>query len=232
MSVISNVHTLYPFVSGESKPLTGQRLAKIGFKTTKAMEAKGLKALPSVCASVPFLTQEEIMGSVTALLPFIGTMLEGVQDQIIRGLYEGKKGALENVRDEDISVSQCIAFLESEATGSRLSSESIKAWFNGSVASVFSQVIIMDALKYGTEPAALTEEQSQTVQKHVGIYAEVMAMLAGKGLTRSSFSDKQWARLAQILDLTLEESPEDTFAQKLKDKMSVISKAVKIEDII
>ena len=232
MSVISNVHTLFPFVSGESKPMNGQRLAKVGFKNTKAMEAKGLKALPSVCASVPFLSRDEVLGQIDALLPHVGTMLENVQDQIIRGLYEGKKGQLENVRDEDISVAQCIAFLEAEATGSRLSSESIKAWFAASLASQFSQIIIMDALKYGTEPDALTEEQTQTVQKHVGVYGDVMAMLAGKGLTRSSFSDKQWARLTQILDLTLEESPEDSFAQKLKDKMGVISKAVKVEDII
>lgn len=230
MSIISNVHSLVPFISGESKPMNGQRLAKVGFKKTK----DNPNPLPSVCASVPFLQQEEVMGQINALLPHIGTMLEGVQDSIIRALYEASQGQRKEVRDEEISVQACIAFLSAEQAGSRISADSIKAWFESpqNLATPLSRAIIMDALKYGDEWEELTEEQQNTVSKHVGVYCEVFQMLAGKNLTRSSFSDKQWHRLNQILETIVAENPEDAFGKKLADKMAVISKAVKAEELI
>lgn len=228
MSIVSNVHTLVPFVSGESKPLGGQRLAKVGFKKTK----DNPNPLPSVCASVPFLSREEVMGNIEALLPFVGNMLEGTQDAIIRALYEASKGTRKEVRQEEISVQACIAFLSAEAAGSRISAESIKAWFDGGMAKEVSAIIIMDALKYGEEWDSLTEEQQATVSKHVGVYCEVFQMLAGKNLTRSSFSDKQWHRLNQILDTVTGECPDDAFGKKLAEKMQVIAKAVKVEELI
>ena len=227
MSIVSNIHTLVPFVSGESKPLTGQRLAKVGFKKTK----DNPNPLPSVCASVPMIQQEEVMGNIQALLPHIGTMLEGTQDQIIRALYEASQGQRKEVRDEEISVQACIAFLSAEAAGSRISAESIKAWFENGEAKNISAAIICQALKYG-EQEDWTPEQEATILKHVGVYCEVFQMLAGKNLSRSSFSDKQWYRLNQILELVQSENPEDAFGKKLADKMAVIAKAVKTEELI
>ena len=227
MSIISNIHTLVPFVSGESKSLNGQRLAKVGFKKTKDNPSP----LASVCASVPFLSQEEVMGNIQALLPHVGSMLEGVQDQIIRALYEASQGQRKDVRDEEISVQACIAFLSAEAAGSRISAESIKAWFENGEAKNISAAIICDALKYGDQDE-WTPEQEATILKHVGVYCEVFQILAGKNLTRGSFSDKQWYRLNQILELVMSENPEDAFGRKLTDKMDVIAKAVKVEELI
>ena len=231
MSIISNIHSLVPFTSGESKPMNGQRLAKVGFKLTEAMKKAGKTALPSVCASIPFIEREEVLGNVNALLPHIGNMLEGVQDQIIRALYEGSAGQRKEVRDEEISVQACIAFLSAEQAGSRISAESIKAWFEQGEAKNISAAIICDALKYGDQEE-WTPEQEATILKHVGVYCEVFQMLAGKNLNRGSFSDKQWQRLNQILELLQSENPEDAFAKKLADKMDVISKAVKVEELI
>ena len=171
------------------------------------------------------------MGSINALLPHVGTMLEGVQDQIIRALYEGSAGQRKEVRDEEISVQACIAFLSADAAGSRISAESIKAWFEQGEAKNISAAIICDALKYGDQED-WTPEQEATILKHVGVYCEVFQMLAGKSLTRGSFSDKQWHRLSQILELLQSENPEDAFAKKLADKMDVISKTVKVEELI
>lgn len=207
--------------------MSGQRLAKVGFKKTK----DNPNPLPSVCASVPMLQREEILGNVEALLPHIGSMLEGTQDVIIRALYEASKGQRKEVRDEEISVQACIAFLSAEAAGSRISAESIKTWFENGEAKNISAAIICDALNYGDQDN-WTEEQEATILKHVGVYCEVFQMLAGKNLTRSSFSDKQWHRLNQILELIQSENPEDAFGKKLAEKMQVIAKAVKVEDLI
>lgn len=232
MSIISNAHALVPFISGESKPFAEQRLAKVGFKETKAMKAKGIKALPSVCASVPMLAEEEIQGNISALLPHIRIMLENTQDAIIRSLYEASKGARKEVRQEEITVQACIAHLAAVEAGSRLSAESIAAWFTGGMAKDISAAIIVDALKYPENMEEHTEEQAATIAKHVTTYCEVFQMLAGKNLSRASFGDKQWHRLTQIIGVILEENPEDAFCQRLQDKMAVIEKAVKVEDII
>ena len=151
MSVISNVHTLVPFVAGESKPLSEQRLAKVGFKETAKMKKDGIKPLPSVCASVPTLAEEEIQGNISALLPHIRTMLEGTQDAIIRSLCEGSKGQRKEVRTEEISVQACIAFLAAQEAGSRISAESIAAWSSNGMAKDVSAAIIVDALGYGKD---------------------------------------------------------------------------------
>ena len=232
MSAISSIHALVPFISGESRPFAEQRLLKIGFKTTKAMEAKGIKALSSVCASVPMIQEEEISGNLEALMPHIRTMLESTQDAAARALYEASKGTRKEVRQEEISVQACIAFLAAIEAGSRLSAESIAAWFNGSMAKDISAAIITDALKYPENLEEHTEEQAATVAKHVGVYCDVFKMLAGKSLNRASFGDKQWHRLTQILSMILEENPEDAFAQRLQDRMAVIAKEVVSVDMI
>lgn len=228
MSIISNVHALTPFISGTSKPMDGQRLLRIGYKKTKDNPSP----LASVCASVPFLTPEEIHGNINALLPHIATMLEGVQDQVIRGKYEAAKGALKEVRTEELSVAECLKFLNAVSVSERLSAEGIKNWFGNSLAISISMAIITDALKYPGEWDELTEEQQGTVQKHVNVYCEVFQLLAGKGLSRESFSMKQWNRLEQILTMVVSEDQTDVMAGKLLDKMQVIAKAVKVEDII
>ena len=233
MSIISNVHTLVPFVAGESKPFDGQRLLRIGFKTTKAMEAKGIKALPSVCASVPYLTPDQVRQELDALLPHIGAWLETVQDGAARALYEGSKGQRKDIRSEEIDIPALVAFLSAQEAGSRLSAESIKAWFLNGPARDISAAIILDALKYGDDLEALTEEQRATVEKHVLIYCEVFQMLAGKKLSRASFGDKQWHRLGQILGLlTGEDMPDDPFAARLVERMDIAARTVVTEDMI
>lgn len=228
MSVISNTHSVLPFVSGTSKPLNGQRLAKVGYKSSKSQPAK----FPSVCASIPVLEGEEILGQVDALIPHFRSFLEGVQDQIFRAAYEGKNGELGELRQEEISVAACVSFLAAEASGSRISGEAIKNWFMGGLAKDLSVAIIMDALGYGSEPSELSEEQEATVLKHVGVYCEVFQLLAGKNLTRQNFSEKQWNRLSQILELVVAEDPADTFAPRLVEKMQVIAKSVSAAELI
>lgn len=226
MSIVSNIHSLVPFISGESKPMSGQRLAKVGFKKTK----ENPNPLQSVCASVPFLQREEVLGQIESLLPHIGTWLEGVQDQIIRALYEGSGGQRKEVRSEEISVAQCVAFLSAESTGSRLSTEAISQWFKSNLE---ESLIVLIAGKLGfaqgEEEIELTEGQMETCQKHAKVYGELLAGLAGKNLRRSNWTEKQWKGMETALALA---EDGDMMARKLAGKMAEIAAAPSVEDLL
>jgi hypothetical protein len=175
MSNVSTVHDIKPFKAGD-KALSGQRLAKIGYKKTKNQT----NPLASVAVSVPFILPDAVMANVQRLLPHIGTMLENAQDGIIRARYEASAGALKIIQDSEISVEACIGFLDAEASGSRLTSEAIEKWFD---AELSDNVFAMLAQKLGylgnDADASLTDAQESTVSKHVKIYKDVLSSLAG-----------------------------------------------------
>ena len=100
MSHFPSTHLVTAFDSAKSQALSGQRLAKIRYKTTAKQAAK----FPSVCVSVPPLDDAEIMENLPALKVHIRAMLEAAQDGVIRSLYEVSDGKLSSVQDQDISV--------------------------------------------------------------------------------------------------------------------------------
>lgn len=205
MSVISNRHSVVPFVSGESKAMNGQRLAKVGYKSTKTNKAK----FASVCVSVPLISSEEIASNLNQLMDSVKQLCADTQDKIIRGLYEGRNGSLDSVSDDDIGMQAIIAYLDSDNQGGRLTKEFLTEWFN-QVAQDNTFGLIAEALKY---PDELTEEQSTTVQKHVNGYREVIASLAGG---KTMLNLKQIAGLRKVFD-TIE--PEDDTTLKLRKRI-------------
>lgn len=172
MSNVSNVHDIVPFIAGKTSALTDQRLAKVGYKSTTKNPAR----FASVAVSVPFLSDDSIKDHSETLLPYVRTMLEGVQDSVIRSLYESKDGKLSQVLDSDISVQACIAFMESEAAGDRLKKEHIESWFDRVCA---ENTFTLIAEKLGYSGDELTEDQVKTVQKHVKTYRDILSMLSG-----------------------------------------------------
>lgn len=171
MSVINNRHTVVPFVSGESKPMQDQRLAKITYKPRGNKPAK----FPSVCVSVPQINVSEVENNIKRLLPHIGTMLENAQDGVIRSMYESSEGQLKEVSDDDLNLNSILAFLEAEATGSRLTADKIKEWFKAEVAENLTVVL---AEKLGFQD--MNDAQLETIGKHLNVYAEAFASLNGK----------------------------------------------------
>lgn len=172
MSNVSNVHDVIPFVAGKTAALTGQRLAKVGYKSTAKNPAK----FPSVAVSVPFLSDDSLRENMDSLLPYIKGMMEKTQDDVIRSLYESKDGSLKIIQDHEISVQACIAYLESEAAGDRIKKEHIESWFDRVCA---ENVFVLIAEKLGYSGDSLTLEQTGTVEKHVKVYREILSMLAG-----------------------------------------------------
>lgn len=182
MSNISNRHTITKFISGESKPLVTQRLAKIGYKssTDKATKKTISARFPSVCVSLPHVDPAAVPFFAEQLTPFLVSLIETAQDGIIRSLYETSGGLRTEITDEEISIPACIAYMIVEATGSRLSEESIGSWFESDIR---DNLIVLIADKLGFDLS--TPEQEETVQKHVKLHKDVICVLAGKNVVLS-----------------------------------------------
>lgn len=217
MSNVSNRHTVTPFVSGESKPLSGQRLAKVGYKDRGGKKAK----LPSICVSIPMI-EEPSEDQMIRLLPHIRTMLETAQDAVIRSLYESSEGALKNVSDDEISIDACIAFLEAERNGSRLTKELIESWFDSEVKDNLSVVI---AEKLGFEE--LNDTQAQVIDKHLKVYRDILSMLAGG---RTVLEAKQLNACEKAIALAASE--ESDVAKKLQARIEAMKNPKPLEELL
>jgi len=208
MSIIGTRHSFALFTAGESKPATGQRLAKIGYKQTEAMTKKGEIAPASACVSVPQIDPTDIRANIDRLLPYIGTMIENAQDGILRSLYESAGHTLISVDDADISVSACISYLAAEAAGDRLKKDAIEAWFDSEVA---ENLTVFLAEKLGF--SELTAENMKVVDKHVAIYRQLISSLAGG---KTILETKQINGCKKAISLS---ASADRIAQRLTDRL-------------
>jgi hypothetical protein len=222
MAIIGTRHSLSLFTAGESKPATGQRLAKIGYKQTEAMTKRGETAPPSVCASVPQVYVSDIRANIDRLLPYIGTMIEVAQDGIIRSLYESAGHSLISVDDADISVSACVSYLAAEAAGDRLKKEVIEQWFDSEVA---KNLTVFLAEKLGFDE--LTADNMKVVDRHVGIYRQLIGSLAGG---KTILETKQINGCKKAIQLA---ATADRIAQRLTDRLVAMEQPKKrIEEFL
>lgn len=228
MSTISTRHTVNLFVAGKSQALTGQRLAKVGFKLTEKMKEKGLTKkdiLPNICVSVPHIDTENdpfvAMRAEGAFDSIIKSALENAQDGIIRSLYESSGGNLSSVGDEEIGIAQCLAYIEAENSGGRLTKDFLCAWFDASLKDNLS-VVIAEKLKF----EELTEEQVAVIGKHLNGYRDLFSSLAGG---KTVLSEKQIKNLQNALELV---TVEDDTHQKLCKRLEEMGRKEKIEDLL
>lgn len=223
MSNISNRHSVFPFTAGESKALSGQRLAKVGYKQTKAMADKGEVAPKSICVSVPPISHSDIEAHIDSLMPHLVSYLESIQDNVIRSIYEGRKYDLQSVSDEEISVLQCVNWLESESSGGRITKEFLDSWF---VANMQDGLYVLIAEKLGFVDAGIdsgsveiTPDQDIVISKHLAGYKGLLVSLAGKNV---SLDQKQINGLRKALEICAPEA--DSVVGKLGSKLDQIEK--------
>jgi hypothetical protein len=219
MSHFPSTHLVTKFVSGQSEALTGQRLAKVKYKTTAKQAAK----YPNVCVSVPFIASQVIEENISKLMPYIKGMLENAQDGVIRSLYESSDGTLTGVTDTDIGLDACLGYLEADAQGSRLTKELISAWFETSVKD-YLFVIIAEKLKYSAEEG-LTEEQEATIGRHLNGYRGLYESLAGG---KTVLQENQIKSLNKVLELI----DSDEIGQKLQGRLNAMLNKPKIEELL
>lgn len=217
---ISNRHSVVPFVSGESVPFSGQRLAKVGYK---AVGPDKKQKLPSICLSVPALQVGEITENIDSLLPHIKQMIQDVQDKVIKSLYESSEGQLSSVSDEEISVKACIGFLEAESEGGRLTRESVLAWFKGELEDNLT-VYIAEKLGFN-DPS---EGQMKQIEQHVNGYREVFASLSG-GATQLAIPQIKGCKKALELVAGSDTGP---MVEKLGKRLEAMEKPVVLKELL
>ena len=178
MSNVSNMHAIQEYVSGVSKPLDGQILARAIFK------GRGLKPAQhkSQCASVPAITSSQVQENLAALMPHALRMLQDAQNECLRAAFLA--GAKE-VSSEEVSLTACIAHLDAEAKGSRLTAEDVKAWFAGEVE---DHITVVFAQRLGIpETGEASEAQAKRLTQYVNTFREGFATLAS---SKTRFSPK------------------------------------------
>lgn len=219
MSNIDNRHNVVPFVSGKSVAFKDQRLAKVGYKSTTKNKAK----FPSICVSIPPVSDNMVTENVEKLIPYIRMMIEETQDKVIRGLYEGKGGNLSSISDEEIGVDACIGYLEMETTGGRLTKEAVTDWFEENLADTLTVVL---AEKLGFTGDTLTEGQTKEIGKYLAGYREVIGSLSG-GKTFLQPAQIQGVRKAiGYVD------PEDDIAKKLTARLNNMEKKPELAELL
>jgi hypothetical protein len=218
MSVIGTRHAVVPFVAGKTVAFPEQRLAKVGYKTTKKQAAK----FPNVAVSIPQITEfDETI--IERALPYLVTVFENAQDGIIRSLYESSDGLRKEIDDSEISPEACLAFLEAEANGSRLKKETIESWFDAEIADSLT-VMIADKLRF----TDLTPENKPVIAKHVNVYREIISSLAG-GKTFLQPTQIKGCRVA--IALCAEDGNSD-LADKLIARLDAMENKPKLEELL
>lgn len=217
MSNISNRHNVNPFVAGKSQPLTGQRLAKVGYKSTKKNPAK----FTSICVSVPQieLNDEHFTAFRGNFEAIIKDALSNAQDGIIRALYESSQGKLSSVSDDELSVNACLAFIEAERDGGRLTKEFLSNWFNENMR---DNLMIAIAEKLGTE-----DLEHVKVQQAVKAYHDMIASLSGG---KTFYTPEQCKSLLRAVELS---SVDDETSAKITARLEkMMNPTEKIEDLL
>ena len=142
MSNVSNVHQ-FTALTKTSKALSGQRLVRLIAKKNKEGNYENENLSGSLCVSVPFVNQDAVIDSIDKLLPHIVGMVQDTQDKIIREwrLINGRN----EIPEEVFSVGACVAWLDDNATGERVSAEYLQEWFMseyGAIAECFIKAAI------------------------------------------------------------------------------------------
>jgi hypothetical protein len=215
MSQFPGQHLVTAFVSGTSKALPNNRLAKVGYKETKAMKAKNIAAPKSICVSVPFIdserfTEEEVF---TKLVPHIQNLLAGAQDGLLRNMYEASKFSLTAVTDEDISIEACLGYLEEQETGGRLTIESVKQWFTDEMGVILGEY----AGKMLAPKFTGVDLETKTTQVLNGYCGMFTALSGGK----TYYPPEKRKNLLDALALTMDD---DEIAGKLAARLQAMEK--------
>ena len=203
MSNISSIHSVQGYTSGKTKPLDGQRLAKVTYKVDKTT---GIKP-ESKSVSIPVTGWSEIEPFLNALKPSIIELVHGAQDKIVRSKVES--GAT-SVCDDDLAMSAVITYLTTES--GRMTGEVIRSWFTETLR---DPLMLAFASKLGIpEDAAPSSEQASKLEKIIKGYEDSFAKMASGA---ASFNELQKVNLLKALELA---DSDDSMVTRFTERLS------------
>lgn len=176
MSVINSAaHNVISYVSGVTKPFTGQRLATITYKTIKDSSNPLCNVKrESKAVSLPVLEDSSITGNIAVLMPHVKAMLYAAQDKIIREYLDS--GANVSLIPADVvSISAVVEYLDNSNESGRLTKEVVSKWFDETVS---ESLMLALAEKLGVSETPSNEE-SMKIEAIVSGFREKVSALAG-----------------------------------------------------
>lgn len=206
MSLISNTHSVIAFESGKTKPLDGQRLAKVTYKVDKKT---GIKP-DSKAVSIPMLTWEHLEPQhIQALKGEFMASLHKIQDAIVRNKVES--GA-SSIHEDDIGLDAIIRYTLEES--GRITGDVIRGWFQDSIR---EPLMLAFASKLGiAEDATPTKEQEDKLSKILKGYEDSFAKLASGA---ASFNEAQKTNMLKALEFA---EDDDALASRFTERLSKV----------
>lgn len=194
MSIIDTAnHSVVSYVSGVTKPFTGQKLIVVTYKTvTDKLSALYNIKRESKCVSVPVIADDDITGNIDVLIPHIRGMLENVQKAIVRDMLD--TGNILSIPTESISIAECISYLESSDESGRLTKESVGNWFDSNIADMLAIAL---ADKLGVSENNTAEESKKVFDIIAAFRGNISSMAGGK----TSFPAQVAKQLKKALEL-------------------------------
>lgn len=202
---ISNRHTLVK-LEKNSKPMTGQRLARVIAKAAKEAlgdnwieKANGFynpNLTESLCVSVPHVEQSAIVENIDALVPHIMGLIQDTQDAIIA--EKRKETGCNEIADDDISVSACVAYLDAVAKGNRVTGEYLVKWFSDTYSLQAAQFIAL-ACKFSMNESEWTPDQCKVIEQKSNVLASMFAGFASGKYSPDIPKCKAMIRFGQFL---------------------------------
>lgn len=198
MSVIDNAnHNVVSYVSGVTKPFTGQRLATVQYKTVndKSSVHFGIKR-ESKAVSLPVLEATAIESNLTVLIPHIRNFLESVQDKIIREELD-KGNNVVSIDNAAVSIAACVEYLDNSNESGRITKEGVESWFAEAIEPNLA-LTLSETLGVGDIP---TQAESDKVLAIVAAFKGKIASLAGG---KTAYDPKTAMQLQKALKLAPE----------------------------
>jgi len=206
MSNVSNFHSITSY-SGSEKPLSGQRLVPVTFKTDKVT---GIKP-ESKCVSIPFAYDSfgsQLLDNWKRIEKHVLSLFEETQNKIIREAVTENKT---QIHSEEIGFFACLDLLEQENSGGRLSKELLSTWFSDEVEPVLATVLCE---KLGVVNDSPNREQEKKLEVTLNLFKERILSLAG---TKTLFGDDIIAQLKKCFSLVSSSPLKEKLEGKLEE---------------
>lgn len=218
----SNRHQ-FAVLDKNSKPLSGQRLARVICKTPK----DGIlnpNLVQSLCISIPMISVDTIRENIDSLIPHIVSLVENTQSDIIAEMR--KSTGCSEIGDDDIDIGSCIEYLEASAKGTRVSGEYLNEWLRDTYSLQASEFIAI-ALSFPSIPDEWSEAQTVVIEQKINVLFGMFSGYASGKYSPDIPKCKAMIRFCEYLGINGMDSRMSGYMNKtvkiLDEKMNAIS---------